>query len=245
MISSIWTTGSLEYTLNPTTTLLVNGVSYDVQVRAVVGSVQHPWAGVRSATPRTTPGAPAIDSVRAGDLSLVAEWSAPASDGGAGITAYDVRHIPSDATDKSDDQWTVMDDAWISGGGALKYTVSGLTNDVQYDVRVRAVNAAGDGLWSTTAYRHAADPAGGAGGGAGLRLYERQAGGALVLGGLRLDHGLQGAVAFGRQRTGTSHAPTRSTRRPPMWSGRRRSDSRRYRHGLDGLTNGTELTRCE
>ena len=150
VLTAVWTSGSLEYTLNPTTTPLVNGVSYDVQVRAVVGSVQHPWAGVRAAMPRTTPGAPAIDSVRAGDLSLTAEWSAPASDGGADITSYDVRHIRSDAADKADDHWTVMDDAWTSASGALEYTVSGLTNDVEYDVQVRAVNAAGDGLWSAT-----------------------------------------------------------------------------------------------
>ena len=90
----------------------MNGVSYDVQVRAVVGTDQHPWSGVRSATPRTIPGAPTVDSVSPGDGSLTVAWSAPASDGGADVTAYDVRHIGSDATDKSDDQWTVVDDAW-------------------------------------------------------------------------------------------------------------------------------------
>ena len=38
VLTAVWTSGSLEYTLNPTTTPLVNGFSYDVQVRAVVGS---------------------------------------------------------------------------------------------------------------------------------------------------------------------------------------------------------------
>ena len=140
VVSSIWTSGSLEYTLNPTITPLVNGVSYDVQVRAVVGTDQHPWSGVHSATPRTTPGAPTVDSVSPGDGSLTVAWSAPASDGGADVTAYDVRHIRSDATDKADVNWTVADDAWSDAGDALEYMVSGLTADVQYDVQVRAVN---------------------------------------------------------------------------------------------------------
>ena len=244
VLPAVWTSGSLEYTLNPTTTPLVNGVSYDVQVRAVVGTDQYPWAGVRAATPRTTPGAPTINSVRAGDLSLTAEWSVPASDGGADITAYDVRHIRSDAADRADDHWTVVDDAWTSASGALEYTVSGLTNDVEYDVQVRAVNVAGEGLWSATGDRHAADPAGGARGGAGLRLYERQAGGALVGGGLRLDHGLQGAVAFGRPGLGRVRAPTRSTRRPPMWSGRRRRTAAATGTGWTGSAMARP-TRCE
>ena len=45
VVSEIWTAGSLEYTLNSTTTPLVNGVSYDVQVRAVVGSGPVPLVG--------------------------------------------------------------------------------------------------------------------------------------------------------------------------------------------------------
>ncbi len=148
VVSAVWTAGSLAYTLNPTSSPLVNGVSYDVQVRAVVGTDHHPWSGVRAATPRTTPGAPAIAAVTAGDRALTAAWSAPVSDGGAAITAYDVRHIRSDATDMSDDQWTVVDDAWSAPGGALAYTVGGLTTDVEYEVEVRAVNAAGAGPWS-------------------------------------------------------------------------------------------------
>ena len=150
VVSAIWTSGLLEYTLNPTNPQLVNGVSYDVQVRAVEGTNQHAWSGTRSATPLTTPGAPAIDSVSPGDRSLTVKWIAPTSDGGAQVTAFDARYIRSEATDKSDDQWTVVEDAWTSASGTLEYTVIGLTTDVQYDVQMRAVNAGGDGLWSTT-----------------------------------------------------------------------------------------------
>ena len=96
------------------------------------------------------PGAPAIDSVTPGASTLTVAWSAPSSDGGAAITAYDLRHIRSDAANKGDANWTVVEGAW-TGTGPLQYTVTGLTNGVQYDVQVRAVNTAGDGPWSAVA----------------------------------------------------------------------------------------------
>ena len=239
VVSAIWTSGSLEYTLNPTTNPLVNGVSYDVQVRAVVGTDQHPWSGVRSATPRTTPGIPAIDTVSPGDRALTAVWSAPASDGGADITAYDVRHIRSDAADKSDDQWTVVDDAWSAAGGALEYTVSELTTDVQYDVQVRAVNAAGDGLWSATGpgTPRTPPPAPEA-----VQVY------IYVTGKLEVRwSAAESALTTGfkvQWRSGDQEwDESRSDEVDPTtaqveWSST--PDSRRYRLPLDGLRNGTE-----
>ena len=97
----------------------------------------------------SVPGAPSIDSMVEGNQSLTVSWSAPSSTGGSEITAYDLRRIETSATDKADDHWTVEEDAWSSG--TLGYTVSGLDNGTEYDVQVRAVNANGDGPWSTTA----------------------------------------------------------------------------------------------
>ena len=97
------------------------------------------------------PGAPAITTpITAGANSLTLAWSSPDETGGPAIIAYDLRHIESAATDKSAANWTVEEDVW-TGSGPLEYTLSGLTNGVQYDVQVRAVNAAGDGAWSATA----------------------------------------------------------------------------------------------
>jgi hypothetical protein len=76
-------------------------------------------------------------------------WSAPASDGGANITGYDLRRIRSDAPDKADANWTVEQDV-RSSGDELRHTLGGLDNGVEYDVQVRAVNAAGKGPWSQT-----------------------------------------------------------------------------------------------
>ena len=45
--------------------------------------------------------------------------------------------------------WNVADTGWTSGDD-LEYTISGLDDDVEYDVQVRAVNVEGDGAWSYT-----------------------------------------------------------------------------------------------
>ena len=95
---------------------------------------------------QSTPAAPAIDSVHSGDTTLTVSWSAPA--GETGITAYDVRHIETSADETDDANWTVVDNAWTSGG--LQYPITGLTNSTGYDVQVRAVNSNGDGTWSAT-----------------------------------------------------------------------------------------------
>ena len=103
---------------------------------------------------RESPAAPAIDSVAAESEALSVTWTAPTNTGASEITAYDVRSIRSDASDKSDSEWTVVDDAWTSTrSGAFLNTrsVTGLTGNVQYDLQVRGVNASGDGLWSDTA----------------------------------------------------------------------------------------------
>ena len=144
-VTSIWTSGSLEYALDPTPAL-VNGVSYDVQVRAVAGTDQHPWSGVRSATPRTTPGAPTIDTITGADGSLTVEWSEPISDGGDEITSYDLRHIKTSEDETMEGDWTVEPGAWTSGD--FEYELTGLDDGTRHDVQVRAVNDAGDGAWS-------------------------------------------------------------------------------------------------
>ena len=147
-MSAIWASGSLEHTLNPTATPLVNGVSYDVQVRAVAGTDQHPWSGVRPATPRTTPGTPTIDTLTGGDGSLAVEWSEPLSDGGDEITSYDLRYVETSEDETAEANWTVEMGVWTSG--ELAATVTGLGVGTQYDMQVRAVNAAGGGPWSAT-----------------------------------------------------------------------------------------------
>ena len=144
-------TGTLTYTIPG----LTNGTQYDVQVRAVRGTSEGAWSGTAVGTPTAGSAAvPAIQDIRAEDTALRVRWNAPSSPP-APTTAYDVRHIRSDASDKTDANWTLIDDAWTSGG--LSYTIVGLENYAAYDVQVRAVNANGDGAWSSTATGQPAD----------------------------------------------------------------------------------------
>ena len=143
--NNIWSSGTLRYDLGG----LTNGVSYDVLVRTVNAVGHGPWSPAATGTPRTTPGAPVIDSLIPGDGALNVGWSDPATDGGAEVTGYDQRHIESGAADKADANWTGRNNIWSSG--ALRYDLGGLTNGVSYDVLVRAVNAVGHGPWSPAA----------------------------------------------------------------------------------------------
>ena len=98
-----------------------------------------------------TLGAPAINQITPGTGSLTLSWIPPAVDGGATITAYDLRHIDSSADKTVDANWTLVDNVWTSGSGALSYELTGLAGGTQYEVQVRAVTNAADGPWSATA----------------------------------------------------------------------------------------------
>ena len=82
---------------------------------------------------------------------LAVSWIAPPNANPASVSAYDVRYIESDATDKTaDSNWTELHGAWSAGGGDLRDVIRGLENLEQYDVQVRGVNRLGDGAWSAT-----------------------------------------------------------------------------------------------
>ena len=49
-----------------------------------------------------------------------------------------------------DSNWTVVEDVWTAGSGALEYAITGLVGGAQYDVQVRAVSGSNAGPWSTT-----------------------------------------------------------------------------------------------
>ena len=85
----------------------------------------------------TVPGAPTIDSVSAGDASATIEFSAPASNGGATISGYEVTCI-SDANSQ------------MNRGTYSPITVTGLTNEADYDCSVTATNSEGTSNASST-----------------------------------------------------------------------------------------------
>ena len=106
---------------------------------------------LKDSVPARLPGVPTDLTATGSELpGIDLSWTAPASDGGSEITAYDLRYIETASDEMVDSNWTVVEDVWTTGSGALEYTVTGLTADTEYDLQLRAVNAVGDGPWSAT-----------------------------------------------------------------------------------------------
>jgi hypothetical protein len=128
---------------------LTNGTAYTFTVTATNEVGESEPASTGPVRPRTVPGAPTGVSAKAGDAKGTVSWKAPASNGGAPITSYQVKSSPAGKTA-------------TAAGGATSATVSGLTNGTSYTFTVRAVNEAGTS--PASAASNAVTPTGSAGG---------------------------------------------------------------------------------
>jgi Fibronectin type III domain len=123
-----------------TLTGLTNGTTYYVTVDAVNDAKLHSAVSAEaSATPApavTAPGAPAGLTATAGNAQVSLSWTAPASDGGAQITSYDVY---AGAT------VNVKVGTPVTSAKGTSVTVKNLANGTTYFFKVTAVNQAGQG----------------------------------------------------------------------------------------------------
>ena len=88
----------------------------------------------------TVPGAPQHLSVTHRDTGLLdVYWEAPASDGGSEITGYRVQWK------ETAESWEKSEDVLVDTTSGTTHTITGLTDGVEYRVRIRAVNGVGDG----------------------------------------------------------------------------------------------------
>jgi titin len=126
--------------LTATVTGLTNGTEYLVKVRATNLAGSGTTSLLVQVTPRTTPAAPSSISATPGNGSASLSFPAP-SDGGATITGYQV----------STDNGATWSSVGFTGSTTITVTVSGLTNGTQYDLALRASNAAGTGPASVAA----------------------------------------------------------------------------------------------
>jgi hypothetical protein len=117
---------------------LTNGQAYYVKIRAInsmgVGPESNVWN--TTTTPSTTPDAPTLSSVTRGYRQLTVAFTAPAFNGGSAITDYEF-------STNNGTSWTSM-----AQSDTTDYAITGLADFTSYNVRVRAVNAAGSGSGS-------------------------------------------------------------------------------------------------
>ncbi|WP_419553141.1 S8 family serine peptidase [Candidatus Poriferisodalis sp.] len=93
------------------------------------------------------PGAVLLGFVRPGSGSLTVGWDEPLATGTFGVAGYEIRHIRSDAADKSDGEWELVSSSCVAG--SCSAAITGLTDGVRRDVQVRAVSTPA-GVWSFT-----------------------------------------------------------------------------------------------
>lgn len=116
---------------------LTNGTAYNVQIKAVNAIGDGTATASTSGTPRTTPSAPTITTITPGNELLSVAFTAGA-DGGSAITNYKY---------SIDNGANFITRSPASTASPL--VISGLTNATAYDVKLLAINAAGDGAAST------------------------------------------------------------------------------------------------
>jgi len=115
-------------------TTLTNGQAYNIRILAVNSVGDGTATSNVTATPRTTPGAPTISGITAGNQQLSVAFSAPASNGGDAITNYEFSTNGGSSFAARSPSAT-----------ASPLVVTGLTNGTSYNVQIRAVNGAGSG----------------------------------------------------------------------------------------------------
>ena len=145
----LWNDVALFTGTTATVTGLAPGTGYWVRVHARNANGVSAWSPhVRTVTLSTVPGPPVGLAVTPGAAKLDLEWTAPSSS----PASYDV-HYTSSSTVARDADATGSNPAtaWVDAshtGTTATHAITGLTNGTAYRVRVRGVNAVGDGAWA-------------------------------------------------------------------------------------------------
>ena len=119
---------------------LVGGTTRHYRIRSMNSKGYSGWSPLASATTAVgKPGKPTLEAVGA-NRRVILDWSDPATaTGGSSIRRYELQ-----VWDSSLRRWSLL-----TSTAGTSYTHTGRTNGQLYFYRVRAVNAQGDGPWST------------------------------------------------------------------------------------------------
>jgi len=116
-----------------TITGLQNGTNYLVSVSAVTAGGLSPASNTLAVTPATVPSAPSSLTATPGNARIYLTWTAPAFNGGAPLTGYQI-------TDKNLGSTPITTNV---GASTTSYTLTGLQNGLEYSVTIVALNAMG------------------------------------------------------------------------------------------------------
>jgi hypothetical protein len=89
------------------------------------------------------PSAPFLTSVSAGNASATVSFSAPSSNGGATLSAYELVAMPTSGSN-------IIKSDCSTSASPLACTITDLTNGTSYTFKVAALNSAGTSAYSTT-----------------------------------------------------------------------------------------------
>lgn len=127
-------------------TATVNGLYYQTphSLRMRAWNLDGPgeWATITTSALFFVPDAPSWVTAVAGDKSLSITWKAPYWNGGATVTGYKVRYRAI-----GESTWTESPTNWVSEAASIE----GLTNGLQYEAQVAAINTVAAGQWSLRA----------------------------------------------------------------------------------------------
>jgi hypothetical protein len=88
------------------------------------------------------PSAPFLTSVSAGNTNATVSFTAPSSNGGANLSAYEIVAMPTSGSN-------ITKSNCSTSASPLACTITGLTNGVSYTFKVAAINSAGTSAYST------------------------------------------------------------------------------------------------
>ena len=134
--------------------VLAPGTTYTYRVRAFSALGGGPWSDERSLTTHdNVPDAPAAPTGDGEDPETIEVlWEKPTNDGGADITGYElqVRRVNAEFMTTADPPVENTGNSTITSLPATptRYLHRGVTADVEYFYRVRAINSVGKGDWS-------------------------------------------------------------------------------------------------
>jgi hypothetical protein len=141
--------GSDKDTVEHTLLVLENGDAYNIKLRAVRGAANSPEVVFSGVTPNAPPVAIGLFTATASNRVIVLAWTASTD---AGTTGYDYRYSTDGGTTWNPD-WTATPSTTNT------FTLSGLTNAVEYTVELRATGPGGESATVTATLYAGLQPA--------------------------------------------------------------------------------------